>query len=231
MKFLRHLIALLTAGTAAANSNWVPAPERNLTIYVGWPLEEPKEWKEVKTYDRERLVLVGGGSVPAVEVRSYLLVYPNREVLTGANVFYPLPAVVTLLEPRDGLRPPIPLDPEQMKYGGTLCQVSNSAFRRDPQGKAIYATTLKNLSKQRIRIEKFIAVRQVNGVYLASTVSGSYYTAEQFTAWYAVPADGWIPAGGSVADESNYGSGDGLWAYFGRTEEGRPFIVTCPVPR
>jgi hypothetical protein len=109
--------------------------------------------------------------------------------------------------------------------------VSHSRFRKDSEGKLIYATTLRNLSLQRIRIQRFAGFRRAGQKYVLSTVTGGYYTDDQFIAWYAAPLDGWIPSGGQATDDHNYGSGDGIWAYFGETEDGNHFIATDLLPR
>lgn len=61
-------------------------------------------------------------------------------------------------------------------------------------------------------------------------MSGDYYSAEQFASWYATKPDGWIQPGERVADESNYGGGKGVWAYFGETKDGRRFIAMAAIP-
>jgi len=224
------MFAFLFRGSAT-DSSWIPNPDRKLVVYVGWPLKAPKEWQRATSYSPNQLELENGTIAKPGDVQSHLLVYPNNEALGGTNLFYPFPVGVKFLEPKSGPKAPLALDSIQIAYGKTVCKVSHSRFRKDPEGKPIYATTLHNISGQRIRVQKFAGFRAVGQQYVLHTVTGGYYTDEQFIAWYAVSADGWIPAGGEVTDDSNYGRGDGIWAYFGQTEDGNHFIATDRLPR
>ncbi len=218
-------------GGSARGDNWIPKPDRKLVVYVGWPLKRPTEWKKAKSYDPNRLELEDGTFVKPGDVQSHLLVYPNNEALGGTNLFYPFPAGVKFLEPKSGPKEPLTLDSVQIAYGKAVCKVTHSRFRKDSDGKPIYATTLQNLSGQRIRIQNFAGFRRVGQKYVLHTVTGGYYTDDQFIAWYAAPRDGWIPPGGQATDENNYGSGDGIWAYWGVTDDGNHFIATDQLPK
>ena len=213
------------------NSDWIPDPDRRLVVYVGWPIKAPTEWKKAKLYDRTHLELEDGTRVNPGEVHSRLIVYPNNEVMDGTNLFSPLPPGLIFLEPKATPKEPLALDSAQVEFGKMVCRVSNGQFRKGSQGQPIYATTLRNVSGQRIRILKFAGFRRVAEKYVLNTVTGGYYSAEQFIAWYAAPQDGWIPPGAQVADANNYGGGGGIWAYFGQTEDGNHFIATVQVPR
>jgi hypothetical protein len=215
----------------AMDSGWIPNPDRKLVVYVGWPLKTPTEWKKAKNYDPNRLELEDGTFVKPGDVKSHLLVYRNNEALGGTNLFYPFPAGVKFLEPKSGPKEPLTLDSVQIAYGKAVCKVSHSRYRKDSEGKSIYATTLQNISRQRIRIHKFAGFSRVGQKYVLHTVTGGYYTDDQFIAWYAAPRDGWIPPGGQATDDNNYGGGDGIWAYFGQTEDGNHFIATDILPR
>ena len=212
------------------NPSWVPDPSRKLLIYIGWPIEEPRQWRKVESYDRERLTLDDGCLVDPAQVRSHLLVYPNDEVLNGAGLFSPLPPGLKFLESQPGPREPLLLDSAQVEFGKSICKVTHSRLRRE-SGKLHYATTMQNVSSQPIRIQRFAAFRPKGKGFVLSTVTGNYFTADQFVAWYAAPAEGWISPGGEATDESNYGSGGGaVWAYFGETKDGNHFVACVPVP-
>ena len=213
-------------------SDWIPNPSRRLTIYIGWPVDSPSEWRRVKRYDTSHLELDDGTRLSASKIRSHLLVYPNNEVLGGANVFYPFPPGLKCLEPEIGVtNRPLSLDPVSVALGKTTCTAIHHDFRRNAQGRRIYATTLKNISQQRIRIKKFAGFRPSGSEYVLSTVSRNFYSAEQFQSWYSTGIDGWIKPGKEVTDDNNYGSGPGIWAYFGETDNGEHFITVVPLPK
>jgi hypothetical protein len=225
------MFSFLFRGSTKA-STWVPDPSRKLTIYIGWPAQSPSEWRHVKTYDSSRLELEDGTTSSPSEIHSYLLVYPNNEVLGGSNLFYPLPSGLKFLEPEAGVtNRPLSLDSVSVALGKLTCTASHGHFRKDEQGNRIYATTLKNISLQRIRIQKFAGFSPSGDNYILWTVSRNFYSAEQFQSWYSTGADGWIKPGEEVTDESNYGSGPGIWAYFGETEDGKHFITVVPLPK
>lgn len=228
---LLAMFSFLFPSKAKEPGTWVPDPGRKLVVYIGWPLERPVEWKKTGSYSSERLELEDGTLVEPSTVSSRLLVYPNNEAMGGARVFLPLPAGVTFLEPKAGPKEPLALDSVQMELGKVVCQVRHSRFRKNEDGRPIYATTLRNISSQPIRIQKFAGFGRVREKYVLSTVTGVYFTAEQFISWYAVPEDGWIAPGAEVTDDSNYGRGNGIWAYFGVTRDGNYFIAAESLPK
>jgi hypothetical protein len=65
-----------------------------------------------------------------------------------------------------------------------------------------------------------------------STVTGEYFTDQQFEEWYGVEADGWIQPGETVTDWDNYGGRgrQGIWAYFCEDEDGKEFISAVAFP-
>lgn len=67
--------------------------------------------------------------------------------------------------------------------------------------------------------------------YVLNTITGDYFTAEDFLNWYGVDRDGWIKPGQTVSDPNNYGSGKGYWAYFCLNEQGDEFIIGEPIPK
>lgn len=211
-------------------TNWIPDPSRKLVIYIGWPLGQPTWWRKVESYDSERLQLDDHTLVDPAQVRSHLLVYPNNEVLSGVRLFSPGPPGVRFLESLPGPREPFYLESAQVEFGKSVCKVTHGRFRREG-GRYCYSTTLTNLSVWPIRISRFAAFRPQGKAFVLNTVTGAYFTDEQFVAWYAAPEDGWIPPGGEATDPSNYGGGAGFWAYFGETRDGHDFVATAPLPK
>jgi len=232
MKILSVIRSMFSASAKADGPSWVPDPNRRLTVYVGMPAASPTEWRKAVAIDRTHLKLEDGTELDPAEVKSYLITYPNNDALNGANLFLPFPPGVKFLEPTPvASRVPMVLNAAQMEFAKTVCRVVHDRFRNNPRGQPVYATTIKNLSKKRIRIQQFAGFRSQGDKYIITTVTGGYYTAEQFVAWYAASPDGWIGPGQEVADPDNYGRGIGFWAYFGETEDGDHFIATRDLPR
>ena len=87
-----------------------------------------------------------------------------------------------------------------------------------------YRTTLRNLSSEPVRVLKFGAFVETDGHLVLHTVTGHFYSGDEFISWYGAPADGWIPPAGEVSDPDNYG-GPALWAYYCETKSGRQFVT------
>ncbi|EEF59157.1 hypothetical protein Cflav_PD1649 [Pedosphaera parvula Ellin514] len=224
------MLRFLFSRFKSATCEWLPDASKGMTVYVGMPLKSPRIWMKAASYNRHTLYLEDNTPVSAKEVHSYLVVYPNKEVLNGVNLFAPLPAGITFLEPAAGSKESLMLDSAEMKFGRIVIQVQHKNFRRDAEGKMIYSTKIKNISQGRIRITCFAGFRPAGNKYVLNTVTGKFFSADQFIAWYDAPKDGWIAAGQEVADDNNYGGGSGLWAFFGETETRETFIGVAELP-
>ncbi len=210
--------------------SWIPDRSRNCSVYIGTPPSAPTSWQKARAFDKKHITLENGSRIRVQDVVAYLVVYPNGEILKSRNIFYPLPDGVRGLEALTTERIYYRFDPIEVDRGNSVCRVTNGDFRQDGQ-KNIYRTTLTNLSDQFIRILKFASfVVSSDQQYRLNTVSGDFYSCDQFAAWFAA-ADGWIAPGKSVFDDANYGSGNGVWAYFGETESGEKFVATVELPR
>lgn len=212
-------------------SSWVPNPDRKLIVYVGWPLKAPKEWHRAKRYDRDAIELENGESVRPSTVNSRLVVYSNGEIMNAVDVFFPLPQGVEFLETGESPKIALTLNSLEEELGKRTCEVRNSSPRKDSEGNTTYATSICNISEKRIRIDQFAAFIRARGHYVLHTASGGFYSADQFIAWYAVSANGWISPGEKVTDENNYGHGNGVWVFFGQTEDGSRFVAAVELPR
>ena len=92
-----------------------------------------------------------------------------------------------------------------------------------------YSTTLRNDKPCPIRVTKFgPLLRGFLGI--RRNPEDGYYSPLQFREWFRVPdPEGWIETGEVVCDPDNYGSGNGVWAYFLETKQGDRFISTVPL--
>ena len=90
-----------------------------------------------------------------------------------------------------------------------------------PQDRSHYATTLTHVGPEPLCVRRFAEYQKQGDRYALSTITGSFFTADQFIAWYGAASDGWILPGASVCDPSNYGGRETLWAYFIELRSGR----------
>ncbi len=213
-------------GFLARGDDWIPDKDRNCSVYIGMPLTAPTIWQKAKDFDNRRITLQDESKISVHDIVSYLVIYPNGEIRSYQKLFFPLPDGVRNLETLKTEHIYYRFDPGELNSGTNVCRVTNDGFRLDNNQKSIFRTTLTNLSDQPIRILRFAAfVASGDQQYRLNNVSGDFYSRDQFAAWY-VAADGWIPAGKSVFDDANYGSGNGVWAYFGITKSGDKFVAT-----
>lgn len=93
------------------------------------------------------------------------------------------------------------------------------------QRKGYYSTSLINLCQKEIRVKKFAGYSQHYGMYVLSTITGGYFTAQNFREWYGLDEDGWIKPGQIVTDQNNYSASKCYWVYFCLTESGKEFVA------
>jgi hypothetical protein len=94
-----------------------------------------------------------------------------------------------------------------------------------------YSTTLSNTGAEAFRVDRFCGFVRAGEKYVLSTVTGDYFTAREFVAWYGAPKDGWVAPGQSATDPNNYGGGDTYWVYYCTTKSGKSFAIGAKVPR
>jgi hypothetical protein len=99
------------------------------------------------------------------------------------------------------------------------------------EGKKQYATSLSNISGQRVRVRMFAGFGRYQGAYVLANFTKAWFTAKDFAEWYVVPASGWIEPGQTVADTGNWGgSDDGFWAYWCENEDKERFMALARNP-
>lgn len=85
-----------------------------------------------------------------------------------------------------------------------------SAYRQD----GYYCTKLTNNSDAPFKVNRFAAFSKKGffGGYRLSTISHDWFSHEQFLYWYNTRSE-WIRPGTTVADQDNYGFGNGYWVF------------------
>ena len=77
-----------------------------------------------------------------------------------------------------------------------------------------YCTKLTNTGSVPFRVNRFAAFEKPGLFrgYRLSTISNAWFSHEQFMNWYNVRSE-WIEPGETVADQDNYGLGNGYWVF------------------
>ena len=202
--------------------------ERVYRIYVGIAHDSPREWKQVGV--EGQMLTLAGENLELEDITAFLVVYPNGEVLDTEQPFFPLPEGVRFIEPKTHTRIDI-LNPSELDEGQTFVKISfgPSASRQNEPNR--YSTTIHNISNCKIRVQRFAAFKKSGSAYRLNTISGDYFSADEFINWYHAPKDGWILPGESVTDPNSYGGGNGYWVCYVEMEDGNEFAAGIRIPQ
>jgi hypothetical protein len=115
----------------------------------------------------------------------------------------------------------------ELKFGNTLLQIQHSTERTN-RHKPYYSTTITNRSTEKIRIDRFGTYIRKGKALVLHSITGGYFSTQQFQEWYDVGGDGWLEPGRSVTDPNNHSNLDLYWAYTCTTASGRQFTAGTP---
>jgi hypothetical protein len=203
------------------------AAARDYAFWIGVPLANPSRYARAEP--RDGGLAIDGATVDLGAVRSWLVVYANGEPLDFGGRKLSLPPGVTAgLAPQAdasaSARGDETVDDAALAAGARWIRVTHGPSLVKPNSTTHYATTLENVSRERVRVVRFGGYRRVGGTWTLHTVTGGLYDAAQFRAWYGL-ADAWIEPGRSATDPNNYGGPHPLWAYFCETQSGESFVA------
>jgi hypothetical protein len=157
-------------------------------------------------------------------VTAYFVTYPHGGFVDGE---YPsdlaIPAWVKFLH-NWGRPVRESLTAADLKEGMSLVQVEFGKSTSKPDSHEYYSTTLTNVSDKRVRVLKFGGYAEVGKQFTLYTVTGHFFTVEDFKEWYGQKGE-WIEPGHSVTDSNNYGGRPALWAYYCETDGGKEFLT------
>ncbi len=197
-------------------------------LFIGIPLDQPSEWKRA-SYNSGSLS-IDGTAIPSDRVIAFLVAYPNKQAvdfeLAGLSSF---PPGITALEPGainfSPAQPPLIIAESDLVEGNKHLKVSYEPSPAKPHDKSTYATTVTNVSGERLRILSFAGYQMhSNGRFHLNTVTKHCFSAEEFSAWYGSNSE-WLSPGTSVTDHNNYGSPPVIWAYLFQLENGPTLLA------
>ncbi len=193
-------------------------------IFIGVPFATPNAWATVTRLGNDSLDVQGIGTVCVSDVRAFAAAYPNGQVLDWE------PCGLSLPEGLEGLSPTSRTDHdllrlEDLELGRAYLQITYGPSAARPRERGSYATTLKNVSTERIRVHCFAGYRRDGEGWKLSTVTRQFYSAGEFQAWYGLGSSEWIEPGQVASDANNYGSPPVLWAYYCESASGRQFVA------
>jgi hypothetical protein len=133
----------------------------------------------------------------------------------------------------DGSRPIVEdvifatLDWADLKAGKNLVDVQH---RRNPgdRQKPYYSTSITNRSTEKIRIDRFGTYIQKGNTLVLHSITGGFFSSQQFQEWYDLGNSQWIEPGQVVTDSNNHSNLGAYWGYFGTTASGKKFVAGAP---
>jgi hypothetical protein len=96
---------------------------------------------------------------------------------------------------------------------------------RDRLDKPYYATSITNRSTEKIRIDRFGTYIQTGKTLVLCSITGGFFSRQQFQEWYELGDSQWLEPGQTVTDPNNYSSRGVYWAYFGASASGEKFVA------
>jgi len=193
-------------------------------IYVAVPTAAPTRWERVKNATSEAVTTESASVIAVRDIRAFVVAYPNGQLLDVEECDLDLPdgigGVTKGLQTEQRL-----LQLTDLRLGKQFIAVTYGPSASKPRERDHYSTTLKNISKQKIRVLSFGAYVKADRGWELNTISGRRFSAEEFRAWYGLGTREWLLAGESVSDPHNYGGGPVIWAYDCETENGKRFIA------
>jgi hypothetical protein len=190
---------------------------RTYQTFVRMAYAHPPEWSVVANADARGFTLETGVFCPLSAVDAFLLAYPSGEIMeVDGKMPARLPSGISYIDISPE-RSTDELSLSDLTEGHTFLRVTHDKgpVCRPHARPDDYITSLCNISAEPVRVQRFAGFRLMdNGRYRISTITGNWFTEEQFRAWYGCWDREWLAPGQTVADLYNYGgSSNGFWAY------------------
>lgn len=192
-------------------------------ILVGIPVKTPNRWALARNVTNTSVVVDGSDNVPLSEVRAFIVAYPNGQVIDCELACLEMPEGLTGLS-ASRIKETDVLRLADLEEGKKYIQVKYGRSQSRPHDAGCYSTTLTNVSTKKFRVVRFAGYAQSPKGWELNTVTGRFYSDEEFREWYGQKNKYMIP-GESVTDPNNYGNPPVLWAYYCQTEDGIEFIA------
>ncbi|WP_146138401.1 hypothetical protein [Chamaesiphon polymorphus] len=130
----------------------------------------------------------------------------------------------------DGSRPVVEdrifatVEQADLKIGREWLKIEHFCQQED-RGKPYYSTKITNRSTQRVRIDRFGTFVKTGKTLVLHTITGGFFSRQQFQEWYDLGESQWLEPGQTVTDPNNHSKRGVYWAYFGTTANGKEFVA------
>ncbi len=116
------------------------------------------------------------------------------------------------------------LDWSDLKLGRSCLAVQHLRNFKNRQ-KPYYSTSVINRSAEPVRIDRFGTYIKIGKTLVLHTITGGFFSHQQFQEWYGLAQSEWIEPGETVIDPNSHSHLGIYWAYFGTTASGRKFVA------
>ncbi len=112
----------------------------------------------------------------------------------------------------------------ELGVGKSFLDIKHSIDPED-RHKPYYSTSITNRSTQKLRIDRFGTYTLTDDFLILHTMTGGFFSNQQFQEWYNLGESCWIEPGQTVTDPNNHSKVGVYWTYFGTTESGQQFVA------
>ncbi len=186
--------------------------EQNLLIYI---YTSDSQWE---LYDPSL-----HGCAERIE-NGYIVAYPNGEIMADAVNTNATPPGTYYIEEMETTDEVMPLCIDSALVEIRHCSsINNHADER-------YCTIVRNIGDVPFKVKRFAAFSMRNGEYRLSTISNTWFSNTQFQNWFN-QTDEWITPNMKVADQDNYGYGNGYWVFEIQFQSGDTVFIRSKLPQ
>jgi hypothetical protein len=118
------------------------------------------------------------------------------------------------------------LDWADLNVGKSFLDIHHCRNRED-RHKPYYSTKITNRSTQKIRIDRFGTYTKIGDLLVLHSITGGFFSCQQFQEWYDLGQSQWIEPGQVVTDPNNHSNLGVYWAYFATTANGEKFVAAA----
>ncbi len=132
----------------------------------------------------------------------------------------------------DGSRPVVEdvifatLERSDLKLGQSWLKIEH-CLNPEARNKPYYATKITNRSTQRIRIDRFGSYLKIGKTLVLHSITGGFFSSQQFQEWYGLGKNQWIEPGQTVIDPNNHSKLGIYWGYSFTTANGAKFVAAA----
>jgi hypothetical protein len=193
-------------------------------MLVGVPPSKPVSWAVVSRVTDDSATVEGHGDIPLRQINAFVVSYPSGEIVDRELAGLLPPTGMTGLVRGQRQHDDV-LHSADLEVGSKYIKVEYGPSAKNPNKRGHYSTTLTNISGQRIKVLRFAGYSRTPDGWKLGTVTGTFFSADQFREWYGLGEKEWLGPGESACDPNNYGGPPAFWAYYCQAEDGEEFIA------